>query len=110
LSYFPPPNDPGYNYGYGYGPPPPHINNNLVWAILSTIFCCWPLGIPAIVYAAKVDGLAARGDYQGAQDAANKAKMWSIWSAVAVGVLVIIYIVILVIGASLSSVQSSSGY
>ena len=30
------------------GPPPP---NYLVWAILATIFCCLPLGIPAIVMA-----------------------------------------------------------
>jgi hypothetical protein len=30
-------------------------DNYLVWSILATIFCCWPLGIPAIVNATKVD-------------------------------------------------------
>ena len=44
-------------------PPPPapraHVPNNLVWAILATLFCCLPGGIVAIVYAARVDGKLA---------------------------------------------------
>lgn len=53
------------------------VSNNLIWAILSTLFCCLPLGIVSIVYAAKVDGLAAAGDLAGAQEAADKAKTWA---------------------------------
>ena len=44
----------------------------------------------AIVYAAQVDGKLAGGDYHGAVQASNNAKMWS-WisfgASVAVGVL-----------------------
>jgi hypothetical protein len=29
-----------------------NIPNHLVWAILATLFCCLPLGIVSIVYAA----------------------------------------------------------
>lgn len=63
-----------------------HPPSNLVWAILVTIFCCLPFGIVAIVYAARVDGLARAGDMAGAWDASQKAKTWSIVSA-AVGLV-----------------------
>ncbi|WP_302813657.1 CD225/dispanin family protein [Leyella stercorea] len=48
---------------------------------MSTLFCCLPLGIVAIIHAAKVDGLYRSGDYSGAQEAADNAKkICSIWS------------------------------
>lgn len=76
------------------------VSNNLIWAILSTLFCCLPLGIVSIVYAAKVDGLAAAGDLAGAQEAADKAKTWAMWAAGAWLVLVVLYILfIFVVGA-----------
>ena len=50
-----------------------NIPNYLVFAILTTIFCCWPLGIPAIVYAAKVNSLIAQGEYDAARSASNTA-------------------------------------
>ena len=58
------------------------IPNYLVWSILTTIFCCVPCGIAAIVYSSKVSTLEARGDYAGAQAASSKAKLWCIVSAV----------------------------
>lgn len=53
-----------------------NIPNYLWQSIVVTILCCWPLGIPAIVYAAKVDGLKARGDVAGAMAASASAKTW----------------------------------
>jgi hypothetical protein len=82
------------------------IPNYLWQSIVVTIFCCWPLGIPAIVYAAKVDGLKARGDIQGAIAASNNAKTWC-W--VAVGswlVLIVVYILIFVVFGFASQLQS----
>lgn len=73
------------NYGYQQPNPkrPLKPDNYLVWAILSTLLCCIPLGVVSIVYSTKVDGLYNAGDYQGAQQASNNAKQWAIISAVA---------------------------
>jgi hypothetical protein len=65
------------------GSPPP---NYLVWSILTTIFCCLPLGIVSIVFAAQVNSKWAAGDVAGAQDSSAKARRWAIWGAV-IGVI-----------------------
>lgn len=52
------------------------IQSYLWQSIVVTILCCWPLGIPAIVYAAKVDGLKRTGDLNGAAAASASAKSW----------------------------------
>jgi uncharacterized membrane protein YvbJ len=56
------------------------IPNYLAQSILVTLLCCLPLGIPAIVFAAQVNGKVQAGDIAGAQDASRKAKMWCWWS------------------------------
>lgn len=56
-------------------------DNNLVWAILSTVVCCMPLGIVAIVKAALVDSLWAAGRYDEARRAAADALKWSLVGA-----------------------------
>jgi hypothetical protein len=68
------------------------VPNYLVWAILVTLFCFLPTGIVAIVYASQVSGKLAAGDVAGAREASNKAKMWSIISAV-VGVLIAVLVI-----------------
>ena len=81
-------------------PPPPtneYVSNNLVWAILSTLFCCLPLGIVSIVYAAQVNGKLAAGDVAGARESADKAKKWAIWSALAWVVMIVLYLVFVVL-------------
>lgn len=76
---------PGYG-GYGAGgfsqPSGPKPSNNLVWAILTTLFCCLPFGIVSIVYAAQVDSKYNSGDYAGSLAASENAKKWAIISAV----------------------------
>src|SRR5258708_7411217 len=62
----------------------PSIQNYLVPAILATICCCLPFGIPAIVFAAQVNSKLAAGDVAGAQESSRKAKMWC-WIALAAG-------------------------
>lgn len=57
-------------------PPGATVENYLVFAILTTVLCCPPFGIPAIVYAAQVNGKLQAGDYLGAQQASKNAKMW----------------------------------
>ncbi len=81
----------------GYAQPLANIPNYLWQAIVVTILCCWPLGIPAIVYAAKVDGLKAAGNITGAMEASANAKKWCVISLIAWGVLIGVYIVIAVV-------------
>jgi hypothetical protein len=74
----------------------------LVPAIIS-IFCCWPLAIPAIIFATQVNGKLAAGDVAGAEDASKKAKMFS-FIAIGLGVLgILIYVIMLVLGVGLSA-------
>ncbi len=61
-------------------PPGTTVQNYLVFAILATVFCCLPAGIPAIIYAAQVNGKLQAGDLAGAQVASNHAKMWCLIS------------------------------
>lgn len=84
---------------------PPKPDNYLVWAILSTLLCCLPLGVVSIVYAAKVDGLYNAGDYDGAQDASNKAKNFAMWGAIASAICLVIYFLAVVVLGVAGSMQ-----
>lgn len=91
-------------------PPPPAggsatVPNYLVPAIIS-IFCCWPLAIPAIIFATQVNGKVQAGDIAGANDASKKAKMFS-FIAIGLGLLgILIYIIMLVLGVGLSAMNA----
>lgn len=98
----PPPPPPGVPPPYGApqgGYPVQQPDNNLVWAILSTLLCCLPLGVVSIIYSSKVSGLWLQGRYAEAQAAADNAKKWAIWSAVAGVVGLIIYGILIFAGA-----------
>ncbi|MDG4828561.1 CD225/dispanin family protein [Solwaraspora sp. WMMD1047] len=56
--------------------PPQQVDNNMTMSIVA-IFLCWPLAIPAIINASKVNPLLQQGDYAGAQAAAAESKKWS---------------------------------
>lgn len=64
------------------------VPNYLVFAILATVLCCLPAGIPAIVYAAQVNGRLQAGDLAGAQAASNNAKLWC-WVSFGLGLAAI---------------------
>jgi hypothetical protein len=79
------------------------VPNYMVPAIIS-IFCCWPLAIPAIIFAAQVNNKVAAGDVAGAQDSSKKAKMFS-FIAIGLGVLgILIYVAMMVLGVGLSAI------
>jgi hypothetical protein len=111
-------NPPGYGGGYGQQPPPgggygqqPQGGggyqtpppNHLVWAII-TLFCCQILGIVSVIFAAQVNGKFQQGDYAGAVDASNKAKMFAMIGTI-LGVVQVIGIIIyiIVVGVAVSS-------
>jgi len=110
----PPPPTPPPPYGASgvpglQGTPPP---NYLVWAILTTIFCCLPLGIVSIVFSTQVNSKWALGDVGGAQDASVKAKRFAIWSAIAWAVIAVLSGILFAVGiASFNwNTDTSSGF
>ena len=111
------PPQPGYGqppqpYGQmppGYAPPASNqelfgaytqdIPNYMVPAILSTIFCCVPLGIVSIIYASQVNNKKQIGDLAGAAEASGKAQTW-FWVAFGLGLIGIILNVIVAIAGA----------
>jgi len=79
----------------------PDIPTYLIPAILCTLLCCIPLGIPAIVYASQVTSKQIKGDVAGAQRASRNARTWC-WVSFVVGVIVIV-IMSIATGSLLSS-------
>lgn len=77
--------------GSGYSPQEAPPGSNLVWGILTTIFCCLPFGIVSIVKASKVNSLWASGAHAQARESAKDAKKWAIIAAVAGVVLAVLY-------------------
>ena len=59
---------------------------NLVWAIISTVLCCLPAGIVAIVYATQVTNKYRAGDIEGAKRASEIGAWWCI-AAIILGLI-----------------------
>jgi hypothetical protein len=87
-------------------PPGVSMQNYLVFAILATVFCCPGTGIPAIIYAAQVNGKLQAGDLAGAKAASDNAKLWC-WISFGVGIVgTVLYILLIMLGL-LSGLHSS---
>ena len=69
-------------------------NNNLVWAILVTVMCCVPFGIPAIINSTKVEPLWYAGRRVEAIEKAEASKKWCWAGAIAAGAFYILIYVI----------------
>ncbi|WP_404385072.1 CD225/dispanin family protein [Knoellia locipacati] len=93
--------------GYGGAPAGPPPSNNLVMAILG-LLCCWPLGIPAVVFAAQVNGKWNAGDQAGAIESAAKAKKFAT-IALVLGVIATIFYIVLIMTGVMSSDTTTTG-
>jgi len=72
------------------------ISTYLVQSILVTLFCCIPIGVVSIVYAAQVEGKLNAGDYHGAKFSSDKARMWcwvTFWIGLIPNVIVLLAMV-----------------
>ena len=85
---------------------PQQIDNNMTMSIVA-IFLFWPLAIPAIINASKVNPLIPQGDYAGAQAAAAESKKWSKWALI-VGLVWIGIIVVCCLFGGLAGLVSGS--
>lgn len=87
--------------GRPFNVPPPlePIPNYLVQAILTTVCCCMPFGIVAIVYAAQVNGKILAKDWEEARHCSRLAMTWS-WVAFGCGLVGgALYLLLGVLGA-----------
>ena len=62
------------------------VNTWLIPSVLVTMFCCLPLGIVSIIYAAGANDALSKGDFQLAREKASGAKTW-FFVALACGIL-----------------------
>ena len=88
------------------GTPPP---NYLVFAILTTIFCCQILGIVSIVFAAQVNSKWNSGDIQGAMDASKNAKLWA-WIAFGSGLIIGVVVMLLAVFGVLAGIMGGMDF
>ncbi|MEG3634907.1 CD225/dispanin family protein [Micromonospora palythoicola] len=86
--------------------PPQSVDNNMTMSIVA-IFLFWPLAIPAIINASKVNPLLQQGDYAGAQAAAAESKKWSKWALI-VGIAWIAIVLVCCLGGGLLGSMSGS--
>lgn len=85
------------------------VPNYLVLAIVS-LFCCLPLGVVAIIFAAQVNGKVAAGDTAGALDASKKAKMFS-YISIGLGLAgILCYVLLLLLGIGMGVAGGGSSY
>lgn len=81
----------------GYVPQP---ESHMALAIFTTICCCLPLGIVAILKASKVSELYTMKRYDAAIAASNEAKKWCIYGIVIYFIIDAILLIIYLIGGA----------
>ncbi len=85
---------------------PASVPNFLVPSIIS-LFCCLPLGIVAVIFAARVNGQVQSGDTAGALESSRKAKMFS-YIGLGLGLAwIIVWIVMMVLGVGIGALSNT---
>ena len=84
--------------------------DHLTKAILVTIFCCQPLGIPAIVNAAGVNNAFMSGNYALAEEKSAQAKKWIKWAIIAGAIFWTLYILYIIVYCLIIGVAAGAGY
>ena len=90
------------------GGPRPNIPNHLAKAIISTLCCCLPFGIVAIVFAAQVNGKLDAGDFAGAQKTSEQANFWGNLS-IGIGLGINLIVIVLQVIAAMAA-QRQGGF
>ena len=86
---------------------PATVPNYLIPAIIS-LFCCLPLGVVGVIFAAQVNGKVQAGDTAGALDASKKAKMFS-FIAIGLGLAGIVFYILVWVIMGIGMVAGTAG-
>lgn len=78
----PSPSDPYAPTGWGDAVDVPDY---LIWNVLSTLFCCTPVGVAGIIFSIRTNSAKARGDFESAARHSSTAKTLLIVGAVVGG-------------------------
>lgn len=76
----------------------PTIDPWLWQSILATLFCCLPLGVVGIVFAAQSQSAMSVGSYDLARQKANTARLCTLWSVGLVLALGVVWLLFFAIG------------
>lgn len=51
-----------------------NVPDYLIWNVLSSLFCCTPIGVAGIIFSIQTNSAKARGDYEAAARSSSTAK------------------------------------
>jgi hypothetical protein len=92
--------------GSGRGTPDIHaihaIPTYMAWSVLTTLFCCLPFGIVAIIKSSSVDKFKGMGDFNGAMQASNQARNW----ALAAGICGFVATILIMLSAIVANIPN----
>ena len=73
---------------------PPKPDNHMVEAVLTTLCCCLPIGIYAVIQASQVNSLYSQGKYDEAEATSEDVGKWTKIAIVIGAIINILYVII----------------